>query len=131
MLGGFYLSLMPSLIVSATQARSPWLGGFAVTALTLSGAVAIALVALRRVGTFRTLLSGEIALASGLLLILIAANAGYPALLLAGSHRRRPGFRRHLPGRGAHRAAAGEPHERAGLMGAFCSRAIWPTVCRP
>ena len=78
MLGGFYLSLMPSLIVSATQARSPWLGGFAVTALTLSGAVAIALVALRRVGTFRTLLSGEIALASGLLLILIAANAGYP-----------------------------------------------------
>ena len=85
MLGGFYLSLMPSLIVSATQARSPWLGGFAVTALTLSGALAIALVALRRVGTFRTLLSGEIALASGLLLILIAANAGYPALLLAGS----------------------------------------------
>ena len=78
MLGGFYLSLMPSLIVSATQARSPWLGGFAVTALTLSGALAIALVALRRVGTFRTLLSGEIALASGLLLILIAANAGYP-----------------------------------------------------
>ena len=43
MLGGFYLSLMPSLIVSATQARSPWLGGFAVTALTLSGALAIAL----------------------------------------------------------------------------------------
>ena len=42
MLGGFYLSLMPSLIVSATQARSPWLGGFAVTALTLSGALAIA-----------------------------------------------------------------------------------------
>ena len=107
MLGGFYLSLMPSLIVSATQARSPWLGGFAVTALTLSGALAIALVALRRVGTFRTLLSGEIALASGLLLILIAANAGYPAPAAGRFHRRRPGFRRHLPGRGAHRAAAG------------------------
>ena len=105
MLGGFYLSLMPSLIVSATQARSPWLGGFAVTALTLSGAVAIALVALRRVGTFRTLLSGEIALASGLLLILIAANAGYPALLLAGSIV--AGLSAPPSWRGAHRAAAG------------------------
>lgn len=119
MLGGFYLSLMPSLIVSATQARSPWLGGFAVTALTLSGAVAIALVALRRVGTFRTLLSGEIALASGLLLILIAANAGYPALLLAGSIVAGLGFGATFLGAVRTVLPLAEPHERAGLMGAF------------
>ena len=118
MLGGFYLSLMPSLIVSATQARSPWLGGFAVTALTLSGALAIALVALRRVGTFRTLLSGEIALASGLLLILIAANAGYPALLLAGSIVAGLGFGATFLG-AVRTVLPLEPHERAGLMGAF------------
>lgn len=119
MLGGFYLSLMPSLIVSATQARSPWLGGFAVTALTLSGALAIALVALRRVGTFRTLLSGEIALASGLLLILIAANAGYPALLLAGSIVAGLGFGATFLGAVRTVLPLAEPHERAGLMGAF------------
>ncbi|MBP6707013.1 MAG: MFS transporter, partial [Achromobacter sp.] len=119
MLGGFYLSLMPSLIVSATQARSPWLGGFAVTALTLSGAVAIALVALRRVGTFRTLLSGEIALASGLLLILIAADAGYPALLLAGSIVAGLGFGATFLGAVRTVLPLAEPHERAGLMGAF------------
>ena len=119
MLGGFYLSLMPSLIVSATQARSPWLGGFAVTALTLSGALAIALVALRRVGTFRTLLSGEIALASGLLLILIAANAGYPALLLAGSIVAGLGFGATFLGAVRTALPLAEPHERAGLMGAF------------
>jgi hypothetical protein len=119
MLGGFYLSLMPSLIVSATQARSPWLGGFAVTALTLSGAVAIALVALRRVGTFRALLSGEIALASGLLLILIAANAGYPALLLAGSIVAGLGFGATFLGAVRTVLPLAEPHERAGLMGAF------------
>jgi MFS family permease len=40
-LGGFYLALMPSLLRLMTGSNSPLLGGLAVTALTLSGAVAM------------------------------------------------------------------------------------------
>lgn len=43
-LGGFYLSLMPSLLRLITGSNSPLLGGLAVTALTLSGAASMLIV---------------------------------------------------------------------------------------
>ncbi|WP_340608211.1 MFS transporter [Xenorhabdus bharatensis] len=117
MIGGFYLSLMPSLIVVTTHTTSPWMGGLSVAALTLSGAIAI--IAARRLTSFLTLLSGELALAIGLLLILLAANQEYVMLLLIGSVITGFGFGATFLGAIRTVLPLAEPHERGGLMGAF------------
>ncbi|MCC8366646.1 MFS transporter [Xenorhabdus sp. PB61.4] len=117
MIGGFYLSLMPSLIVTTTHTTSPWMGGLSVAALTLSGAVAI--IAARKLTSFMTLLSGELALATGLLLILLAANREYVMLLLTGSVITGFGFGATFLGAIRTVLPLAEPHERGGLMGAF------------
>lgn len=117
MLGGFYLSLMPSLIASAAQASTPWLGGLVVAALTLSGAVAVLVAS--RLATHRALLSGEIALASGVVVILLGANHGSASLLLAGSVIGGFGFGATFLGAVRSVILLAEPHERAALMGAF------------
>ncbi|WP_446469741.1 MFS transporter [Xenorhabdus stockiae] len=117
MIGGFYLSLMPSLIVATTHTTSPWMGGLSVAALTLSGAVAI--IAARKLTSFMTLLSGQLALATGLLLILLAANREYVMLLLIGSVITGFGFGATFLGAIRTVLPLAEPHERGGLMGAF------------
>jgi MFS family permease len=117
MLGGFYLSLMPSLIVATTHVTSAWLGGAVVAALTLSGAAAI--LAARKLRTLATLLYGEGALGIGLLLILLGAHQGSTALLLAGSVIAGLGFGAAFLGALRMVLPLAEPHERAGLMGAF------------
>ncbi|PHM65153.1 multidrug efflux system protein MdtL [Xenorhabdus stockiae] len=117
MIGGFYLSLMPSLIVATTHTTSPWMGGLSVAALTLSGAIAI--IAARKLTSFMTLLSGELALATGLLLILLAANREYVMLLLIGSVITGFGFGATFLGAIRTVLPLAEPHERGGLMGAF------------
>lgn len=43
-LGGFYLSLMPTVVATAMNVASPWTGGVVVSALMLSGAVAVAVL---------------------------------------------------------------------------------------
>lgn len=117
MLGGFYLSLMPSLIVTVTKANTPWLGGLVVAALTLTGAVAVLTV--RKLSTFATLLSGELALMLGLLIILLGANLGHAALLLGGSIIAGFGFGASFLGAVRSVLPLAQPHERAGLMGVF------------
>lgn len=117
MLGGFYLSLMPSLIVTVTKVNTPWLGGFVVAALTLTGAVAV--LAARKLSTFATLLSGELALGLGLAIILWGANQGHAALLLGGSVIAGFGFGASFLGAVRSVLPLAQPHERAGLMGVF------------
>ncbi|MGV8893783.1 MAG: MFS transporter [Burkholderiaceae bacterium] len=117
MLGGFYLSLMPSLIVAITHVNTPWLGGLVVAALTLTGAAAI--LAARKLRTFVTLLSGELALVAGLVVILTGANQGNAALLLVGSVIAGFGFGASFLGAVRSVLPLAEPHERAALMGVF------------
>jgi len=117
MLGGFYLSLMPSLIVATTHVSTPWLGSLVVAALTLSGAAAV--LAARKLGSFSTLLSGELALIAGLVVILMGANQGHAVLLLVGSVIGGAGFGASFLGAVRSVLPLAEPHERAALMGVF------------
>jgi hypothetical protein len=117
MLGGFYLSLMPSLISAATHAASPWLGGFSVASLTLSGAVSVLLA--RRMSAPQTLLRGELALACGICLILLGTYGSWPAILIAGSILGGLGFGATFLGAVRSVMPLAPPHQRAGLMGAF------------
>ncbi|MGP9798287.1 MFS transporter [Halomonas sp. 86] len=117
MLGGFYLSLMPSLIVDVTHVSTPWLGGLVVAALTLTGATAV--LAARKLSSFTTLLSGELALVAGLVVILVGANQGNAVLLLAGSVIAGFGFGASFLGAVRSVLPLAEPHERAALMGVF------------
>ncbi len=117
MLGGFYLSLMPSLIVTVTKIDTPWLGGAVVAALTLTGGAAALIV--RKMSSFATLLSGEVALVTGLAIILFGTNQGYATLLLSGSVIAGFGFGASFLGALRSVLPLAGPHERAGLMGVF------------
>lgn len=83
MLGGFYLSLMPSLVAQTTHSTSPWLGGLTVAALTFTGAMAV--LAAMRVSAYRALIVGAGLLVTGLSLILIGARYGSGTWLIVGS----------------------------------------------
>lgn len=83
MLGGFYFSLMPSLVAQTTHSTSPWLGGLTVAALTATGALAV--LAGMRMSSLRTLLTGATLLIIGLTLVLVGAVTGSGAWLIVGS----------------------------------------------
>lgn len=117
MLGGFYLALMPSLIATVMHTSTPWLSGFVVAALTLTGAVAVLIA--RKLPTPAVLLSGELALITGLLVILWGANQGAASFLLIGSILAGFGFGATFLGAVRSVLPLAEPHERAALMGAF------------
>ncbi len=117
MLGGFYLSLMPSLIAQVTHSSSVWLGGLAVAALTLSGAVAI--MAARGRPAFFALMAGGVMLALGVLAILLGVHSGLAPILLAGSVLAGVGFGAGFLGALRTVMTLAAPTERAGLMAAF------------
>ncbi|GAB1575245.1 MFS transporter [Bordetella petrii] len=117
MLGGLYLSQMPSLIAQTTHSTSPWLGGLAVAALTLSGAVAV--LAAQRAAAFSTLVGGAAALTLGLLLILVGANSGSGMWLLGGSLVAGAGFGSAFLGAVRTVLPLAGPSQRASLMATF------------
>lgn len=117
MLGGFYLALMPSLIAAVMHTDTPWLGGLVVAALTMTGAAAVLIA--RKFPTPVVLLSGELGLAGGLMIILLGANDGVASFLLSGSVIAGFGFGATFLGAVRSVLPLAEPHERAGLMGAF------------
>lgn len=117
MLGGFYLSLMPSLILDIMHLDSPWLGGSVVAALTLTGGLAV--IAARNFTSFTTLLSGAISLLVGLAIILIGANTSNSLLLMVGSIVAGFGFGAGFLGSVRSVLPLAEPHQRASLMGVF------------
>ena len=82
-LGGFYLSLMPSLVQVATGLASPFIGGFVVAALTFSAAVAVVLF--RNFSAAQTLAAGTVALASGVAITLPGVHMQLAPLLLLGT----------------------------------------------
>ncbi|MCF1504328.1 MFS transporter [Afifella sp. H1R] len=116
-LGGFYLSLMPSLIATVTAAHSTWLGGLTVAALTMSGGLAILL--LRQSAPLTALVSGACALILGVSVTLIGADLHLGSLLLAGSVIGGLGFGAAFLGAMRSVVPLAAPHERAGLMAAF------------
>ncbi|OPA91882.1 MFS transporter [Pseudomonas fluorescens] len=116
-MGGFYLSLAPSLVRAATGSTSNLIGGGLVAVLTLSGALMI--YSLRNRPADKVLRLGAGLLAVGVALILGAVHAGslplfFIATLIAGS-----GFGAGFLGAVRSVVPLALPHERAGLMSAF------------
>ncbi|WP_088510031.1 MFS transporter [Burkholderia ubonensis] len=116
-LGGFYLSLMPSLIGKVTGAASVWFGGLSVAALTLSGGAAVLVARLRK--PLPVLIVGALALLIGIPAILAGADLGVTAILLVGSVIAGIGFGAGFLGAVRSVMPLAQPHERAGLMAAF------------
>ncbi|MFA5981811.1 MFS transporter [Pseudomonas veronii] len=116
-MGGFYLSLAPSLVRAATGSTSNLIGGGLVAVLTLSGALMI--FSLRNRPAHKVLRLGASLLAVGVALILAAVHSAslplfFIATLIAGS-----GFGAGFLGALRSVVPLALPHERAGLMSAF------------
>jgi hypothetical protein len=116
-LGGFYLSLMPSLMIEATGVRSPLVGAAVVSALMLSGGVS-ALVT-RAFDAGKTVRGSSALLAAGVVLTLFAIAAGSPVGMFFSTIVAGVGF-------GASYGASlrvllplASSHERAGLLSAY------------
>jgi MFS family permease len=111
-MGGFYLSLAPSLVRAATGSTSNLIGGGLVAVLTLSGALMI--FSLRNRPAHKVLRLG-----ASLLAVLVAVHSAslplfFIATLIAGS-----GFGAGFLGALRSVVPLALPHERAGLMSAF------------
>ena len=116
-MGGFYLSLAPSLVRAATGSTSNLIGGGLVAVLTFSGALMI--FSLRNRPADKVLRLGASLLAVGVGLILTAVHSAslplfFMATLVAGS-----GFGAGFLGALRSVVPLALPHERAGLMSAF------------
>ena len=116
-LGGFYLSLMPSLVIAATGVRSPLVGAAVVSALMVAGGASSYAT---RGSDARMMVRASAAwLAAGIVLTLFAIAAGSAAGMVVGTIVAGIGF-------GASYGAAlrallphASGHERAGLLSAY------------
>lgn len=116
-LGGFYLSLMPSVVGAATGSHSPIVGGLTVAALTVSGALA---VFLRRQKSARSNLTlGVFSMVTGLLIVTAGTHSGLVALLFSGTIITGVGFGSCFLGAVSTIMPLAKPEERAGLLSAY------------
>ena len=116
-LGGFYLSLMPSLIIEATGIRSPLVGAAVVSALMVSGGLSS--FATRTLDASTTVRASAALLAIGIVITVFAVAAGSPEGMVFGTIVAGLGF-------GASYGASlrvllplASAHERAGLLSAY------------
>lgn len=116
-LGGFYASLAPSLVRTATGSTSNLIGGATVAALTVTGAVMI--YSLRNRPAQSVLRFGASALPAGVALILIAVHSASLSLFFLGTLVAGCGFGASFLGALRTVVPLALPHERAGLMSAF------------
>jgi MFS family permease len=116
-LGGFYFSLMPSLVRVATGVTSPLVGGLVVSALTFSGAMAV--LSLRNASARRILSGGIPALVTGVAVTLAGVQTQHVSLMLVGTIVAGIGFGAAFSGSMRTVMPYAEAHERAGLLSAF------------
>ena len=116
-LGGFYLSLMPSLLRVVTGDTSPLIGGIVVATLTVAGAGAI--FTFRNWPGIRILPIGTAALAMGVAVTLIGVSLQRVELLLVGTVIAGFGLGSAFFGASRTILPLAGPDERAGLLAAF------------
>jgi MFS family permease len=116
-LGGFYFSLMPSVVRAATGATLPVIGGLVVATLTVAGGVAV--VILRRLHPERILNIGIITLTLGVLITLTGIQYRAVSVMLLGTVVGGIGFGTVFSGTLQSVLAYAEQHERAGLISAY------------
>jgi len=116
-LGGFYLSLVPSLVVSTTGSRAPLTGGAVVAALMLSGAIT---VFLRRSRSPKgNLVFGVASQTAGIATVVAGVHLASVPLLLIGTLLTGAGFGTNFLGSIGTIMPLAKPEERAGLLSAF------------
>ncbi|MFO6420720.1 MFS transporter [Hylemonella sp. W303a] len=116
-LGGFYLSLGPTLARYVTGIDAPMIGGGLIATLVLSGAVAILLV--RNHPPMAVLAGGAIVLAAGLVLTLVGMHLHSTALFFLGTLIAGLGFGAGFNGSVRSLVPLVSPQERAALMSGF------------
>ena len=116
-LGGFYLSLMPSLLRVAMGTTSPFVGGIVVAALTLSGGLAI--IVLRHTAATMIFIVGSSTLMLGVAVTLLGVSLQLIPLLLLGTVVAGIGFGLGFFGALRTILPLAAPDERAGLVSAF------------
>lgn len=115
--GGFYLSLMPGLIKTATGTSSILVGGVVVAGLTLTGAAS--LHGLRHWPAARLLRLGAGTLVAGPVLLWLAVASGQLGLFALGTLVTGIGFGSGFLGATRSLLPLAEPAQRAGLLAAF------------
>ncbi|UVL48712.1 MFS transporter [Pseudomonas moraviensis] len=116
-LGGFYASLAPSLVRTATGSTSNLIGGATVAALTVTGALMI--FTMRNRPAAQALLLGASLLPVGLILILLGVHGASLSLFFFGTVVAGCGFGSGFLGAVRTLVPLALPHERAGLMSAY------------
>ena len=116
-LGGFYASLAPSLVRTATGSTSNLIAGSTVAALTITGALMI--FTLRNRPATLALHLGASLLPSGIVLVLLGVHSASLPLFFLGTLVAGCGFGAGFLGAVRSLVPLALPHERAGLMSAF------------
>jgi MFS family permease len=116
-LGGFYLSLMPSLVRIATGLVSPLVGGVVVATLMFTAAVSV--IALRHLPAATVLLTGTLCFASGVVITLTGVRLQLVALMMLGTLVAGFGFGAAFSGTVRTLLPLAKADERAGLLSAF------------
>ncbi|WP_223529458.1 MFS transporter [Pseudomonas sp. GL-R-19] len=116
-LGGFYASLAPSLVRTATGSTSNLIGGATVAALTVTGALMI--YTLRNQAATKALQLGASSLPVGVALILLGVHSASLPLFFLGTLVAGCGFGAGFLGAVRSLVPLALPHERAGLMSAY------------
>ncbi|OON42122.1 hypothetical protein BTJ39_02925 [Izhakiella australiensis] len=114
---GFYLSLMPSLVLRITGITSLVFGGLIVALLSFSGVLAILIA--RRQSAHAALTTGVMAMIPGMALILTGILWGSVVALLAGSAFAGFGLGAGFLGAINSMVPLAAPQQRAGLMATF------------
>lgn len=113
-IGGFVLSLGPTLVRAETGSDSPMVGGWFVFALTISGAIAV--MVLRSTPPLKAFVLGASALAGGVGVLLVGVLGHQPALLFMGAAIAGVGFGGGFQGAMRTIMPAAAPGERAALL---------------
>ncbi|OYU89503.1 MAG: MFS transporter [Bradyrhizobiaceae bacterium PARB1] len=116
-LGGFYLSLMPTVVATAMSINAPWVGGVVVAALMLSGALTVG--ALRLLPARRLLLLGTATLSVGVAVSLLGIWQHSVVALFLGTIIAGIGFGASFAGTLSTLLPTAEAHQRAGLLATF------------
>jgi len=116
-LGGFYFSLMPTLVGVATHIDSPFIGGAVVSALMLTAAVAV--LVLRHQAAERLINVGMSGLALGIVLTLGGIALRSAPVMILGTIIVGGGFGSAFAGMLRTLLPLAGPGERAGLLAAF------------
>jgi MFS family permease len=116
-LGGFYLSLMPTVVATTMHAASPWIGGIVVSTLMLSGAMAVAL--LRGWRARRLVVFGTSALVLGVAVSLLGIQQHLVAALFGGTMIAGVGFGATFSGTLRSLLPTAHPDQRAGLLSTY------------